>query len=129
MSFTHCQIKKVKFIPSFNLFGLVYPLPNKKSKIYLEFLGGPQISSSFVVISKKKKVSVPRSHQILQFLRWSPNKKRSLGRKPRFSVSFRQIREDFRGCPLFGLRKCGAKAIQCNAITFLILIIEVCFSL
>ena len=37
-----------------NLFCLVYPLPNKKNEIYPHFVGGPQISSSFAVISKKR---------------------------------------------------------------------------
>ena len=35
----------------------------------------------------------------------------------------------FRGCRVFGQPKYGATAIQCNSITFLILKIQVCFSL
>ena len=36
------------------LFCLVYPLPNKKNEIYAHFVGGPQISSSFALISKTR---------------------------------------------------------------------------
>ena len=50
VSFTPCQIKKYNLPPSFNLFELVYPLPNEKSEIYPHFLGGPQTSLNFAVI-------------------------------------------------------------------------------
>ena len=49
------------FLPPFNHFGLVYAVPNEKSEIYHDFLGGPQISSTFAVISKKKKVFRPET--------------------------------------------------------------------
>ena len=41
--------------PSFNLFGLVQPLPYESSEIYPQVLGGKQIFSSFATFSKKKK--------------------------------------------------------------------------
>ena len=105
---------------------------------------------SFTPCQRKKKEICPHLlavHKCLRVLRWfqkkglqseePPNftiikvsqKKKVFRPKPRFSAGFPQIFSDFRSCPLFGQRKCGGTAIQCNTITFLILIIEVCFSL
>ena len=101
-----------------NLFYLVYPWPNENTIIYRNFLLGPGVSSNMTDF-RFCEVQIFLKCCVLKFFQPKTGNLKKKGLRPNF--------KGFSGPKQ--VISFWATAIQCNTITFSILIIEVCFSL